>query len=342
MPRLSLGTRWRIVSLRIDSGWSLRRIAQHLNVSLGAVRGTLRVYEHSQDVVDLPRSGRPSVTDQHDNNFLIVQSQQQPFDSVGTLRRRLFQERHQNVSLSTVSRRLRAGGQFSFRPLRCPTLTEQHRVIRLQWAHQHRAWTALQQWQLVVFSDESRFCLNQVDGRLRVRRERNTRYSDQHATAAVTPFGGGSVMVWGAISWNHRSALVLVDGSLTGQRYLDEILSEVAIPFGLASVGAGFIFQDDNARPHRAQIVTEFHEQHLDYVHMAWPACSPDLSPIEHAWDQLGRAVYARDPQNLDELRLFLMQEWEDLPQDRIRRLIRSMRRRCDSVIAAQGGATRY
>ena len=56
----------------------------------------------------------------------------------------------------------------------------------------------------------------------------------------------------------------------------------------------------------------------------------------------MGRAVYARNPRNLEELRLFLMQEWDNLPQDRIRRLIRSMRRRCDAVIAANGGVTRY
>ncbi|GFS92791.1 transposable element Tc1 transposase [Trichonephila clavipes] len=47
-------------------------------------------------------------------------------------------------------------------------LTANHRRLRLQWAHKHRAWQA--DWHQVVFSDESRFNLWDHDGRIRVRR----------------------------------------------------------------------------------------------------------------------------------------------------------------------------
>ena len=56
----------------------------------------------------------------------------------------------------------------------------------------------------------------------------------------------------------------------------------------------------------------------------------PNLNPIEHAWDQLERAVYARHPRNLQDLRHRLMEEWDALPQYWIGRSIRSMRRRCE------------
>ncbi|GFX46243.1 transposable element Tc1 transposase [Trichonephila clavipes] len=42
-----------------------------------------------------------------------------------------------------------------------------HRRLRLQWAHEHRAWQA--DWHQDVFSDESRFNLWDHDGRFRVR-----------------------------------------------------------------------------------------------------------------------------------------------------------------------------
>ena len=47
----------------------------------------------------------------------------------------------------------------------------------------------------------------------------------------------------------------------------------------LRNLGPNAILQDDNARPHRARIITEYLQ---------------NLNPIEHLWDQLGRAVYAR------------------------------------------------
>ncbi|GFV00328.1 transposable element Tc1 transposase [Trichonephila clavipes] len=47
-------------------------------------------------------------------------------------------------------------------------LTANHRRLRLQWAHEHRAWQA--DWHQVVFSNESRFNLWDHDGYIRVRR----------------------------------------------------------------------------------------------------------------------------------------------------------------------------
>uniref|UniRef100_A0A3B4T2P6 Tc1-like transposase DDE domain-containing protein n=1 Tax=Seriola dumerili TaxID=41447 RepID=A0A3B4T2P6_SERDU len=60
---------------------------------------------------------------------------------------------------------------------------------------------------------------------------------------------------------------------------------------------------------------------------MSWPACSPDMNPIEHAWDALGRAIKERDniPQTLQELAQALTEEWDTLPTDNIIKLVDSM-----------------
>ena len=74
------------------------------------------------------------------------------------------------------------------------------------------------------------------------------------------------------------------------------------------------------------------------------PQRGPDLNCIEHLWDLIGRRLHNRQhqPQTLQELEVALLEEWRVIPQETIRRLIRSMSRRCQAVIRARGGNTRY
>ncbi|GFX88168.1 transposable element Tcb2 transposase [Trichonephila clavipes] len=94
-------------------------------------------------------------------------------------------------------------------------------------------------------------------------------------------------------------------------------------------MGAEFLFMDENARPHRANIVDDC-LQSEDITRMDWPAYSPDLYPIEHVWNMLGRRIAARQPPPtcLPELRRALLDEWCNIPQDQIDNLILSMPRR--------------
>ena len=160
--------------------------------------------------------------------------------------------------------------------------------MHLAWARDHVTWTQ-NDWAPVLFTDESRFCVDFTDRRVRVWRMPNERFSPV-CVAEHDWFGGGSVMVWAGISAQGKTDLHVIDNStLTALRYINEILDVYVRPYA-GAVGENFILMDDNARAHRARITDQYLEQ-ATIVRMEWPAKSPDLNPIEHAWDMLQTAV---------------------------------------------------
>ena len=152
-------------------------------------------------------------------------------------------------------------------------------------------------------------------GRVRVWRHRGIAYAPRNIQETV-PFGGGSVMVWGCVSHDCRIDLTTVQGSLTGQAYQTDILESAAIPhFDNHPLLTRPILMDDNARPHRSCTVIECLRQNAVST-IPWPAHRPDLDPIEHLLDILGRKVRAMNPpaQNLAELEAALHIEWRQIP----------------------------
>ena len=213
-------------------------------------------------------------------------------------------------------------GLRSRRPAIRVPLTRYHVQIRLAWARDHVTWTQ-NDW-------------------ARVWRVPNERFAPV-CVAEHDRFGGGSVMVWAGISAQGKTDLNVIDnGTLTALRYVNEILDVYVRPYA-GAVGENFILMDDNARAHTARITDQYLEQ-ATIVRMEWPARSPDLNPIEHAWDMLQTAVSSRpvQPASVQELRQALLEEWDSIPQYKIRRLVSSMRRRCQAVIEARGHHTRY
>ncbi|GFW78696.1 transposable element Tcb1 transposase [Trichonephila clavipes] len=80
---------------------------------------------------------------------------------------------HHSVSARTIRRRLQQSGLSARRPLLGLPLTHNHGRLRRQWCDEGRMWVA--EWNEVVFTDESRICLQHHDGRIRVWRHRGER-----------------------------------------------------------------------------------------------------------------------------------------------------------------------
>ncbi|GFV48815.1 transposable element Tcb2 transposase [Trichonephila clavipes] len=165
------------------------------------------------------------------------------------------------------------------------------------------------QWSRVLFMDESRSSTRSDSQRILIWRGIGTRFYTSNIKERHH-YGGRGVLVWGGIILNGLTELHIFDrGSVTGDRYCEEELLESE-----------------------------------DITRMDWPAYSPDLNPIEHVWDALGRRIAARlhHPENTQQLKQMLIEEWALLPQEMLHQLVLSLWRRCEATIAVRGGHIPY
>ena len=125
-------------------------------------------------------------------------------------------------------------------------------------------------------------------------------------------------MVWGGIMGRRKTNHIVVHGNLNAQGYINQILQPEVFPF-LQRHGPA-ILMHDVARIHVARICRQFLIRYNVNV-LPWPAVSPDMNPMEHIWDYLGRNVRARgNVHNLRDLENALIQEWNNIPNVVIRR----------------------
>lgn len=335
MPRLNEAQRNQAVGM-IRAGVSQNEVSRRFGVHRNTISALWRRYQQSGNTRDRRRSGRPRVTSLRQDTYIRVTHLRNRLQTAALTARSIPGLR--NISPRTVRNRLRERNIRPRRPAIRPVLQRRHRVARLAWCRAHLRFTR-RDWARILFSDESRFHLDSSDGRSRVYRRVGERYQD-NCVVERRLFGGDSIMVWGGITGNARTPLVVINGNLTGARYRDEILQAHVVPFVRQHA---VTLQHDNARPHVARVVTDFLTQQNVNV-LPWPAVSPDLSPIEHAWDEMERRLrqLPNQPVTLAELSRALVRIWNGIPQAFFTNLVGSMRRRCNACITANGGHTRY
>ncbi|KFM64779.1 Transposable element Tcb1 transposase, partial [Stegodyphus mimosarum] len=225
-------------------------------------------------------TGRPRVTTPKEDRYLAVKAKRDRRSTASGLSRQLSSATGTTISRQTVYRHLGQIGLYARRSVRCVPLTATHCRLRLAWSREHALWTP-QQWAGVMSSDESRFSLQSDSRRNFIWRAPATRYHQENIIERHR-YGGAGVLVWDGIILGSRTDLHVSIGTMTDQIYRDVILEQYVRLFR-GAMGAQFVFMDDNARPHRANIVSKC-LQSEDITRMDWPAFSPDSNPVERVF----------------------------------------------------------
>ncbi|UYV64900.1 hypothetical protein LAZ67_3002334 [Cordylochernes scorpioides] len=303
-------TRGMVIGLK-RAGWSIRQIAADTHLSASTVHRLWRRWLEQGNVAIYRNAGATRVTSARVDRRILRQAVAAPQATCTAILQHVQDTLDHSISTRTISRRLVANGLHSCRPLRRLPLTPPNRRQRLEWCRAR--------------STDSR--------RVRVWRRRGERFNPAAIVERPTVRQRG-IMVWGAIAYDSRSPLLRIQGTMTAQRYVDDMLRPVTLPYLQGVPNA--LYQQDNARPHTARIS----QQALQDVQMLpWPPYSPDLSPIEHVWDIIGRRLHALpQPRSEDELWQMVEREWRAIPQDAIRTLIDSLPRRVAACIAVRAG----
>ncbi|KAK6748551.1 hypothetical protein RB195_001278 [Necator americanus] len=289
----------------IDQGMRQVELAKLFNVSRATISAFLKRVSTCGVIGATPNPGRSRMTTRVIDRNILRMSRANPSLTASDIQSELAIANQQIPSVRTVRRRLQDAGLNGRRPAKKPLISKKYRVARVKWAKEHIGSTR-QQWNKVLFSDESKFNLMGSDG--------------------INSHGVGP--------------LRRIHGSLDRYGY-EKILETTMRPFALQIISRGFIFQQDNDPKHTPSYIRDwFNRRHVEVLD--WPSQSPDLNPIEHLWEELEPRMKGKKARNSAEKFAQFEEAWNAIPQSCLDNLLDSMPRRCQAVIDAKGFATKY
>ncbi|CEI98479.1 hypothetical protein RMCBS344292_12586 [Rhizopus microsporus] len=170
----------------------------------------------------------------------------------------------------------------------------------------------VEQWSSVIWSDESRFTVTGNHGGARIIRKVGERYGTKHIVQ-TKKYGGGGVMIWNCFHANGFGPLVLVDGIVDQDKYIN-ILAQNFHPWFAQlyqQEERDIILQDDGVSCHTGGYTRWWKKTHQIRDFEYWPAQSPDLDPIEHVWAVLDKLIKERrsEIRNIEDLSIVLRKE---------------------------------
>lgn len=339
------------IMMLYKQGISVTEIAYQLG------RSTRNVRRVAKALKDLPvdaspppakkRSGRPRKTDNRQDERLRRHVLRFPFKSAKQVKNEV--PGFQNVTVRHIQRILQKRlGLPSRKAAAKPLLTAAMAKKRLAFAKKYLHLTK-EQWEKVMFSDESTF--RTIDmSEVRVRRPASSNRYEKRYTS-ITVKHPDSVMVWACFSGLGRGALHFMDQGTTmnSDRYMAVLEDKL---FTFMKLHKATMFLQDSAPCHKSKKTMALLDSKSDeFVTLDWPGNSPDLNPIENLWAILKKklreaTITTEKKKKIDsvkELKAAIRNIWTmDISRELCMKLCHSMPERLKMVVACNGQMTKY
>lgn len=263
------------------------------------------------------------------------------FPSPAAVAREMSRRKKHCVSSSTVKRDLKALSLKAYARPRRPRLSAGDRILRVKFCKKMLRWSK-RNLQLILWSDEHWCDSNDCGVRFQ--------YLSREAKNSVLPREceqyPPKVMVWGCIGHNFRHLSVVELGDNNQRLNSEEFVKQCLVPLRKKLAARKLCnntlwLMQDGARIHWTETAKAYVMNTLRLkIVEAWPPHSPDLNGIETVWSILKRAVAERGPWGVDDLKQFVVEEFEKIDTEVINSICGSFRNKCEEVIRRNGANT--
>lgn len=256
------------------------------------------------------------------------------------------QARRTGLSQSTVMRTLK---KHKYRPYKI----SEHQELRPQDKENRRIFAshALELseedpdlFRNILFTDESSFTLNHGPNRQNTRVWSQTIPYESYASHTQYP---RKVNLWAGIINGMLLGPVVIDGNLTGEKYVQLLQTEVADRLTDLDVNAAIWYQHDGCPAHNYGPARHFlHRAFPGRVigsneqPLAWPPRSPDLNPLDFfLWGHITSTIYRREPfPNVESLLTAIHHCCDNITHRQLASVTKDFSDRLHYTVAADGG----